>query len=301
MVSVLAGKLISGFPSRCIGQYNHRCIALPTQAPAPLKMSAAAAIMVVSLRRGAQADPDRTASSPSRFKHLTIYCMTTDLTAVPDPAGRRGKLHGAAVETVRAMIVSGQIRPGDPLREKELCEELGISRTPLREAIRTLAREGLVKLYPNRSAICAEVDISEIGDLFQAISHIESLGAVLTCQRATDSEIEAIFKLHNKMMKSFDDRNLRKYIVANQAIHRKLMVASRNVVLLELWELLVPRVERARSLANLESNRWNEAAHEHEEMLVALKARDGDTLASLMSEHYLKGLLVLRHRAANPT
>ena len=219
----------------------------------------------------------------------------TDCAAVP--VSRRGKLHGSAVQTLRAMIVAGQIRPGEPLREQELCEELGISRTPLREALRTLAREGLVKLFPNRSAICAPVDIDEVGDLFQTISHIESLGAMLACQRAPDADIEAIFALHQRMMKWFAQRNLRRYIEANQAIHRKLMQASRNVVLIELWELLVPRVERARLIANLDPQRWHAAADEHEQMLVALKARDGNALAVLMSDHYLNGLVALRGAA----
>ena len=224
--------------------------------------------------------------------------MSTQELADPVPAGRRGKLHGSAVQTLRAMIVAGQIRPGDPLREQELCDELGISRTPLREAIRTLAREGLVKLFPNRSAICAPVDIEEVGDLFQTISHIESLGAMLACQRATDHDIDAIFELHRRMMKWFEQRQLRRYIEANQAIHRRLIEASRNVVLVEMWELLAPRVERARLLTNLYPHRWDAAVDEHEQMLVALKARDGNTLAVLMSDHYLNGLMALRNAQA---
>jgi len=241
--------------------------------------------------------PIPSVSLPSFIIRLNAPMSTEEL-ADPVSVSRRGKLHGSAVESLRAMIVSGQIRPGDPLREKELCEELGISRTPLREAIRTLAREGLVKLFPNRSAICAPVDIAEVGDLFQTISHLESLGAALACQRATDADVDAIFRLHARMMKWFEQRQLRRYIEANQAIHRRLIHASRNVVLIELWELLVPRVERARLLANLYSNRWHAAVDEHEQMLVALKARDGDTLAVLMSDHYLNGLVALRSAQA---
>jgi DNA-binding GntR family transcriptional regulator len=226
--------------------------------------------------------------------------MSTHELADPSAASRRGQLHGSAVQTLRAMIVSGQIKPGEPLREKELCDELGISRTPLREAIRTLAREGLVRLFPNRSAVCAPVDIEEVGDLFQTISHLESLGATLACQRATEADIDAIFDLHRGMIKWFEQGQLRRYIEANQAIHRRLIHASRNVVLIEMWELLVPRVERARLLANLYPDRWHAAVDEHEQMLVALKARDGNALALLMSDHYLNGLLALRHAQPAP-
>src|SRR5690242_7156483 len=104
-----------------------------------------------------------------------------DETAPPpdSPTGRKGQLHGAAVTALRERIVTGQILPGAFLREKELCEELGISRTPLREAIRTLAREGLVRLEPNRGAVVTPIDLDEVEALYQTVGHIEAVAAKL--------------------------------------------------------------------------------------------------------------------------
>jgi DNA-binding GntR family transcriptional regulator len=96
--------------------------------------------------------------------------------------GRRGRLHSAAVDQLRGMIVSGQINPGAALREAELCEVLDISRSPFREAIRTLAREGLVTLFPNRSAIAAILNFPEIEALFEAMGYLESVAVKLLCR-----------------------------------------------------------------------------------------------------------------------
>ncbi len=210
--------------------------------------------------------------------------------AAPASLPRRGSLHGAAVSRLRAMIVSGRVSPGVALREKELCQELGISRTPLREAIRTLAREGLVRLSPNKSAIVAQVDLRAVENLYQVIAHIEALGARLACQRATDEQISQLSILHHEMLVFYHRRDLASYIRHNAAIHRALLELSQNDVLIEMWEVLHPRVEQARTLANLYPDRWHAAVLEHEDMLKALVARDETTLAALMQDHYANGL-----------
>ena len=212
----------------------------------------------------------------------------------PISLSRRGSLHGAVVTSLRKMIVSGQIPPDSLLREKELCQELGISRTPLREAIRTLAREGLVKLTPNRSAVVASLEIAAVENLYQAIGHIEALGARLACQRATEEQISQFSILHHELLIFYHRRDLSSYIQHNAVVHAALLTLSGNNVLVEMWEMLHPRVEQARTLANLYPDRWHAAVLEHEMMLKALVARDGDELAGLMENHYANGLETLR-------
>src|SRR3954470_11391848 len=127
--------------------------------------------------------------------------ISDDAASSFDPgAGRKGRLHGAAVTALRERIVAGQLLPGAFLREKELCEELGISRTPLREAIRTLASEGLVRLVPNRGAVVAPLDLDEVEALYQTVGHIEAAAAKLACVKARDEEIAAITISHHQMM-----------------------------------------------------------------------------------------------------
>jgi DNA-binding GntR family transcriptional regulator len=211
---------------------------------------------------------------------------------------RRGRLHGVAVEALRAMIASGRFAPGVPLREKELCVELGISRSPLREAIRTLAREGLVRLTPNCSAVAFGLDYGSIESLYEAVSGLESLAAKLTLERATDQEIDEIRALHHQIMVHYFKRDLTAYIQANIEIHRSVMRLSRNSVLLECWDLLLPRVERARTAANLHPDRWHAAVLEHERMLSALTARVYPTFSELIRHHYLNGLMTLKAAAS---
>ncbi len=217
---------------------------------------------------------------------------------LPDfPATRKGSLHGAAVNALRERIVSGEVLPGMFLREKELCEELGISRTPLREAIRTLASEGLVRLAPNRGAVVSALDLAEVEALYQAVGHVEAGAAKLACRLAADEEIAEIRIVHHQMMILHVRRELQGYLALNQRIHRSIVAASHNPVLLELWDLLAPRVRRARSLANHDPIRWDAAAREHEDMLAALTARDGERFGALMEPHYLNGLQVIRAAA----
>ena len=205
---------------------------------------------------------------------------------------RRGQLHSAAVETLRSMIVSGRIPPGAPLREKDLCAELGISRTPLREAIRTLASEGLVRLSPNRSAVVTDIDVEETRGLFEMIGHLEALGGRLACERATEEEVREVHAMHYKMLSYYYENDFTNYLDLNRRIHRTLVTVARNTSLLELWEILAPQVERARSMTKLYPERWKEAMSEHQSMVDALSARDGAALSRIMSQHYLNGLAV---------
>jgi DNA-binding GntR family transcriptional regulator len=195
------------------------------------------------------------------------------------------------------MIVTGQIAPMTYLRERELCESLGISRTPLRGAIRTLAREGLVKILPNRGAVVTQLDIEEVEALFQVVGHIEALAVRIACERAADEEITEITVQHHRMMICYVQRQLQDYLALNRLIHRKLVEASRNRVLVEMWEMLAPRVRRARSLASTNPERWSAAVAEHEAMMAALRVRDGEALGALMEPHYLNGLAVIKAAA----
>lgn len=208
----------------------------------------------------------------------------------------RGSRHETAVTALRARIVSGELVAGASLREQELCRELGISRTPLREAIRTLAREGLLRLQPNRSAVVAPLDVDAVADLYQAIGHIEALGARLACRRASDEEISRQAILHHEMEIFYHRGDLAEYIRLNGLVHRAQLVLSRNVILLEMWEMLHPRVERARTAANLRPDRWHTALLEHKEMIEALMSRDEERLAALMEAHYANGLVTLRRK-----
>jgi DNA-binding GntR family transcriptional regulator len=230
------------------------------------------------------------------FGDLRTVTMSDSETIAPTELAkpkRKGKLHVGAVEALREMIVSGALAPCQKLREQELCERLGISRTPLREALRTLAAQGLVILTQNRGAEVAPLTLDDIVALFDVVGTLEALAARLACAGMSDEAIAEIGMLHYRMLRHQIRGELPDYFLLNQQIHRALIEGARNPVLLSIWEMLSARVERAKYLPNLQGGRWKAAMQEHEAMLAALIARDGETLARLMQDHFANGLATI--------
>lgn len=207
---------------------------------------------------------------------------------------RKGQLHTEAASRLRSMILSGELPPGSRMRELQLCEQLGVSRTPVREALRTLAAEGLVDLLPNRSVVVSQLYAPDLEHLFVVFGAVEGLAAELACQRITEAEIAEIGRLLAEMIDYHARKERAPYMRINQLIHQRTVEIAANPVLLSVWQSLVPRVERARALANLDTGRWTGALFEHTKMFTVLAARDGKLLAQLTREHFLNSLPFLQ-------
>ena len=207
---------------------------------------------------------------------------------------RKGQLHTEAASRLRSMILSGELPPGSRMRELQLCEQLGVSRTPVREALRTLAAEGLVDLLPNRSVVVSQLHAPDLEHLFVVFGAVEGLAAELACQRITEAEIAEIGRLLAEMIDYHARKERAPYMRINQLIHQRTVEIAANPVLLSVWQSLVPRVERARALANLDTGRWTGALFEHTKMFTVLAARDGKLLAQLTREHFLNSLPFLQ-------
>jgi len=206
----------------------------------------------------------------------------------------RRSLHDHLVERLRRQIVEGEMAPGDKISEKELCATYRVSRTPLREALKVLAREGLVRLTPNRGAHVSLLTIADLEQAFPVIGALEALAGELACARATDGEINEISMLHLKMETAYKTRDRQKYFRLNQQIHEALARAARNPVLDQMREMLTGRVARARYYANISTPRWDQAMKEHHAILAALKARDGERLGRVLKTHLAHKLETLR-------
>jgi DNA-binding GntR family transcriptional regulator len=200
------------------------------------------------------------------------------------PIARR-PLHEAAIDRLRDAIVHGQLAPGTRLNERVLSEQLGISRTPLREAVKLLASEGLVELLPNRGAIVAPVDAGRLSQTLAVMGALEGLIGELACEHASEAAIAGIRASHFEMLAAHARRDLAAYFAHNQAIHLALVEATGNTVLSHTYRQLNANVRRVRYMANLSQARWDEAVHEHEAILAALVARDGRRLKGLLSDH----------------
>lgn len=197
----------------------------------------------------------------------------------------RRPLHEEAAERLRDMIVEGELTPGARITEQSLCDRMGFSRTPLREAIKTLTSEGLIVLQPNRGATVASLSLDDIEDTFRVIGVLEALAGELACENVRDDDIAEIRVLHYQMALHRTRGERLDYFNLNQRIHEKIVELSGNAVLLETHRRLGGRIRRHRFAANVAPERWNQAIREHEEMLEALAARDGRKLAEVLRRH----------------
>jgi DNA-binding GntR family transcriptional regulator len=194
-------------------------------------------------------------------------------------------LHADATDRLRDMIVQGDLAPGTKLIERVLCERLGVSRTPLREALKTLASERLVALLPNRGAMVTPLTLATVRESFEVMGALEALAGELACRNATDTQLAEIRALHYEMLAAHARGDLALYFRNNQAIHFAIVGASGNATLAATYRNLNANVRRARYMANTSRERWDKAVGEHEDMLAALAARDGARLQRLLVEH----------------
>ena len=210
----------------------------------------------------------------------------------PLPVERR-LLHVAGIDRLRDMIIQGELAPGMKLNERVLAEHLGISRTPLREAIKFLASEGLVELQPNRGAFVALSDAPRVREVFLVLGALEALAGELVCAQATDAQVAEIRALHYEMVLHQVRGDLAAYFRCNQDIHARLVGFTGNATLVQSWRALNAKVERVRYMANLSGERWQQAVREHEMMLDALGARDGARLGAILRDHLAHKLVMV--------
>jgi DNA-binding GntR family transcriptional regulator len=212
-----------------------------------------------------------------------------DLARIQPPAAEsladRQLLAEAVLERLRDLIVQGEMAPGADLNERELCERLGVSRTPLREAIKALAAEGLVDLHRNRGARVAPLTVAKVREIFQVMGALEALAGEMACAHATEADLAEVRALHYQMVAHFKRGELAQYFRFNQAIHIRIVECAGNATLAQTYRQLNAHVRRARYMANLSPERWERAVAEHETMLDALARRDAPALKRILQDH----------------
>jgi DNA-binding GntR family transcriptional regulator len=210
--------------------------------------------------------------------------MSSQVTIAP-----RRVLHDEIASAIRTMIAHGQLRPGSRVPEQELCARFGVSRTPLREALKVLSAEGLVRLLPNRGAVVERLTRKEVEDMILVLGMFESLAGELACLRIDDDEILRIQALHERMVEHFRRREAEPYVEVNRAFHEAIFQAADNCALTALHTMVHRRLCVLLAIAQRPPPRWEEAVADHERMLKALQTRDANAFAQIAREH-------LRHR-----
>lgn len=218
---------------------------------------------------------------------------TPDVRGPAEAAVEPRLLASEVIERLRDMIVQGELAPGTKLNERVLCERLRHSRTPVREAIKYLASEGLVELVPNRGAIVTPITAVAVREMFVVMGALEGLAGELACANASDADIAEIRALHYQMLVHHARGELGEYFRYNQQIHLRLVECTGNVTLANTYRALNGHVRRARYMANLSRERWDAAVAEHEEILNALMRRDSVKLQALLRNHLGNKMVVV--------
>jgi DNA-binding GntR family transcriptional regulator len=216
--------------------------------------------------------------------------VTNVLISEMDPRGpiARPTLHDAIVARVRDMVIEGELAPGTRLHEGNLGKMLGVSRTPLREALKFLVSEGLLELSPGRGAVVRQFTAKDVHDSLIVLGSLEGLAGRLACANATDAEIREVQQLHDRMMDMYEKRDRLPYFKLNQAIHSAILRLTKNEALVSVHGVLQARLKRIRYIGNEGPEKWAGAVADHEEIIMALAARDPERLSTILTAHMEK-------------
>jgi DNA-binding GntR family transcriptional regulator len=194
-------------------------------------------------------------------------------------------LHDQVASRVRDLIIEGELEPGSRIDETTLVRQLGVSRTPFRESLRTLAAEGLIVIRPSRGSQVRKLSHSEVRSMLEVLGHLEALVGRLACERASDSDIDGLLDLHRRMLVFYESRDRLPYYKLNQEFHSRLAALSGNPTLAEMQSNIQARLKRIRFIGNGTPEYWATSVSEHEGMVSALKSRDASGLAEIMERH----------------
>lgn len=194
-------------------------------------------------------------------------------------------MYAAIADRLREMILDGELAPGERIDEKALCEQFDISRTPLREALKTLVTEGHVTHRQHMGFQVAPINKDEIAAIFEVLHGLEETAGRLAAQRVDDKQVKLLMERHRAMETYHREGKRTAYYRANQKVHQHIVDLAGNAVLSDLYSSLMGKIHRARGAANADVLRWAESLGEHGEILDALSRRDGVGLARLLREH----------------
>ena len=206
--------------------------------------------------------------------------MTAEIIAIP-----RAALHEQVAHRLRQMLVENRIAPGAKLNERELSDELNVSRTPLREAIKMLAAVGLVELLPNRGAIAVELTEGDVLNTFEVMAGLEAQSGELAAQRITDAELTEIKAMHYEMLAAYTRSDLPTYYRLNASIHSAINTSAKNPVLTATYNQVNARLQALRFRSNQDGDKWKAAVKEHEQMISALSERDPVAMRAVLMRH----------------
>jgi len=194
-------------------------------------------------------------------------------------------LHEEIAIKLREMIMKGELKEGDKINENELCTSMGISKTPLREALRVLSVEKLIKLVPNRGSYVSKPTFKEIKEMFDVMSVLEGVCARTAAEKMTDNDFSSLKKFHKKLEEKFEQRNLKEYLHYNNLYHTFLQELAGNRTLNQIVSSLRQRILLYRFRSLYSPERFEQSIREHRELLEFFRKRNPEKAETLMRNH----------------
>ncbi|AOS82345.1 hypothetical protein Q5W_22850 [Hydrogenophaga sp. PBC] len=209
----------------------------------------------------------------------------------PPGAEERRRRHGVHADVcghIRNLIVHGELASGERINELGLSEALGVSRTPIREALKVLAAEGLVELLPNRGSRVTTPSTDEIVNLFAVIAALERLAVETVTLQASAPALARLRALHDEMLRRYAEGDRDRYFELNHRIHETIIEMAANPQLSRTHADLMTRARRPRFVAITSDGRWDESVKEHELVMSAMELRDARFAGEILFRHVLK-------------
>lgn len=188
-------------------------------------------------------------------------------------------------ESLREAIIQGRLKPGERLMEMQLADEMGVSRTPVREAIRKLELEGFVVMIPRKGAYVAGISVKDIVDIFEVRAALEALAAGLAAERITDEELEDLERILVQISEVSDRKDLNAIVETDTNFHELIYRACRNERLVQIITHLKEQIQRFRTTSLSQPGRSKDALGEHRAIVEAISERNVELAQTLAREH----------------
>ncbi len=202
-------------------------------------------------------------------------------------------LYEQVAERLRSRIYAHELVPGSWIDEQKLAEEYGISRTPMREALKVLASEGLVQLKPRRGCYVTQLSEEDLDEIFPVMALLEGRIAFEATKKATSTDINALAAIHKRLEKSAKQSDIDGFFEANQDFHQALQRYAGNRWLQKAIEDLRIMLRLTRRDSLRVDGRVTQSLEEHRVILAAIQNHDADLASTLMHDHLLSGRLAL--------
>jgi DNA-binding GntR family transcriptional regulator len=206
-------------------------------------------------------------------------------------------LHDEVAAQLRNRIFAGELAPGSFVDELALCAELSISRTPLREALKVLTAEGLLRHEPRRGCFVSQITEQDLDEIFPVIALLEGRCAFEAARKATDADLAALEQLHDRLQRSAEAKRITEYYEANFAIHEAIILLANNRWLAQVIGDLRKIVKLARLQQLHAPGRLEQSLSEHLAVYAALKAHDAEGAEAAMRTHLTRQRVALRELA----